>query len=228
MERAIIQAEIRERTGKGANRRIRAEGRIPAILYGNGKEPTAIAVDPVPVAKTLNGPYGRNTVCDLTVDGEDTPRMAIIRDFQLHPWKRMLEHVDFWEITPETELVVDVPLERSGRSEAEKAGGQAFQTRYEVRVRCLPEKIPAAITYDMSHIGTGSHQIMMSQVPLPEGVTAEYKHDYNVIRVKGVKAMEAMLEAAEEELEEAAEEAGIVEEASEEPVAPAPEPAETE
>lgn len=210
MEHQTIQAEPRARTGKGPNRQLRAKGRIPAIVYGNGKEPRNVSVEPTPIAKLLNGPYGRNTIIDLKIPGEDAPRMVIIRDYHLHVYKRLLHHVDFWEITPETALVLDVPLKRVGRSEAEKAGGHAFQTRYEVRVRCLPANIPEAIEFDMSTIGTGSTQIMASEVPMPEGVEAHHRYDYNVIRVKGVAAMEAMLEAA------AAEEEAMIEELAEE------------
>ncbi|MEZ4264991.1 MAG: 50S ribosomal protein L25 [Myxococcota bacterium] len=183
MDHANIQAVSRTATGKGHNRRLRVDGSVPAVVYGIG-EPLSLSIVPKEMTRVLKGAYGRNTIIDLQVEGEASPRLVIVRDYQVHPWRRTLIHLDFWQITEDRPLVVEVPFVRTGRSAGERVGAKVTQTVFSMKVRCLPANIPASIEYDMTSLPSESLNITVSQVPMPEGVEAVYKHDYNMFRHK--------------------------------------------
>jgi len=183
MTRSNLSVSLRTETGNGPNRRLRALGTVPAVVYTKGKAPVSVSVDPKAVIAHLKGPFGRNGVIDLQVEGEGAPRMAIIRQYTVHPWKRSLEHIDFWEITPDTMLTVTVPFAREGRSEAEKQGGRVRLTQDDIIVRCKPADLPAKVTFDLGSLPTGDHNISISKLPLPKGVTAHFKNDYSLVQV---------------------------------------------
>lgn len=208
MQHRTLSAQLRQATGKGANRRLRASGFIPAVVYGGGRPATPLTVSPKEAVAILHGTYGRNTIIDLAVEGEAAPRMVIIKDLLVHPWRRTLRHLDFWEITPETRLTLDVPFRRVGRSPAEKAGGKAEQTSAEIRVSCLPAAVPPFIEYDMGTLAEGKSVLAISEVPLPQGVEPAYNNDFSIIQVKVPK-----IEEVDEEGEEGEAEAAVVAEA---------------
>ena len=218
MSRPTIDATRRESIGKGPNRRLRAAGQVPGVVYGNGQEPTPLALQPKAVVAVLDGPFGRNSVVDLNVDG--SARMAIVKDYQVHPWKRKLLHVDFMEITDSTKLTISVPFTRVGQAPAEKIGARVEQHRDYVKVRCIAAHIPAAIEYDMSDLVGDYAEVSISEVPLPEGVEALYRKDFQLFRMRVPSAAELAAETAEEEeeTEEGAEEGAgaTTDEASEE------------
>ena len=182
MSLPTLNATLRTSTGKGPNRRLRAEGQVPGIIYGNGQEPTSLALDPKAVVKLLEGPLGRNSVTQISIDGNE--RMAIVKDIQVHPWKRKLIHIDFMEITDASMLTLKVPFRRVGQSPMEKLGAKVEQHRDELLVRCVAANIPAAIEFDMTPITGDFVEIMASEVELPEGVTATYRKDFKIIRMK--------------------------------------------
>lgn len=182
MSRPTLTVALRSSTGKGANRRLRGESAIPGVLYGKGREPVSVVADPKAVVQLLNGTYGKNTVFDLSVEGEPAPRLAIIRDYQIHPWKRRVQHVDLWEITPEQKLVMTVPFRRVNRAEGERMGAKVRLTRDDVVVRVDANHVPAAIEFDLTPLGTTDANITISEVPMPEGVEAVYKHDYSIVQ----------------------------------------------
>jgi large subunit ribosomal protein L25 len=183
MEHAIIEAVGRTATGKGPNRRLRADGSVPAVVYGVA-EPLSLSIVPKEMTRVLKGAWGKNTIIDLKVEGESGKRLVIVRDYQVHPWRRTLVHLDFWQITEDKPLIVEVPFVREGRSAGERVGAKVTQTTFDVKVRCLPANIPTAIVYDMTTMPSETLNITISQVPMPEGVEAVYKHDYNVLRHK--------------------------------------------
>lgn len=181
--RSQLTVTPRTETGNGPNRRLRAAGSVPAVVYTKGKPPVAVNVDPKALVAHLKGPLGRNGAIDLTIEGEGGPRLAIVQEYTVHPWKRTLEHVDFWEITPETELTVTVPFAGAGKSEAEKVGGRVRFTRDDIQIRAKVADIPTKVTFDMAALPAGDHNITISKIPLPKGVTAHFKHDYSLIQV---------------------------------------------
>jgi large subunit ribosomal protein L25 len=183
MSRSNLSVTKRTETGNGPNRRLRAAGTVPAVVYSKGKPPVAVAADPKAVVAHLKGPLGKNGAIDLAVEGETTPRLAIIQEYTVHPWKRSLEHVDFWEITPDTVLTVTVPFSGVGKSEAEKVGGRVRFTRDDITIKAKAADMPAKVTFDMAALTPGDHNITISKIPMPPGVTAHFKHDFSLIQV---------------------------------------------
>lgn len=183
MARPNLAVSTRTAVGKGAAHKLRAAGQIPGVVYGQKKEARAVAADPKEVVAILHGKLGRNTPIDLAVEGESAPRLAIIRDYQLHPWKRIIEHVDLWEINQDTVLTITVPFRRAGRAETERMGAKVRQTRDDIVVACKPDAVPAEVVFDMSTLPTGDHNIHISEIPMPDGVTAVFKHDYSLIQL---------------------------------------------
>ena len=198
MSLPTLTATKRTETGKGPNRRLRAAGEVPGIIYGNGNEPMALSFDPKAVVKLLEGPLGRNSVAQISVDGSD--RMAIVKDLQVHPWKRKLVHIDFMEIPEATQLTLKVPFQRVGQSPMEKLGAKVEQHRDYLKVRCKASNIPSAIEFDMTPVTGEFAEIMVSEVTMPDGVEALYRKDFKIIRMKVSTA------PAEEEGEESGEE----------------------
>ena len=212
MERPTLNVSVRENTGKGHNRRLRASGEIPGVLYGQGKTPVSFSVGPKPVVAMLNGDFGKNTVMNVAIEGQSETRLAIVKDFQIHPWKRTLVHLDLWEIAESTPLSIEVPFKKVGISAVEQAGQKVRITRSTVKVRCTAADIPVAIEYDMTTLPADAAGLRISSVPMPEGVEALYKHDYNLLRFKKARGAAADLgegaegaEGSEDASEESAE-----------------------
>ncbi len=184
-----LAASLRSDLGKGPNRRLRASGGVPAIVYSKGKEAVKVSVSPKDVVLLLQGPLARNTVMNLTIEGESTPRLAYMREYQVHPVKRTLEHIDFLEINADTELTVTVPFAGEGRSESEKQGGKVRFTRDYIQVRAKPAAIPAKVAFDMTSLPAGDHNITISKIPMPEGVSPVFKHDFSLIQISVPKVV---------------------------------------
>ncbi|MCA9513759.1 MAG: 50S ribosomal protein L25 [Myxococcales bacterium] len=182
MSRPTLNVALRSSNGKGANRRLRSEGTIPGVLYGKGKETVSVQADPKAVVDILHGTYGKNTVIDLAVEGESGSRLAIIKDYQVHPWKRRVQHIDLWEISPEQKLTMTVPFRRVNRAEGERMGAKVRITRDDVVVSADANHVPAAIEFDMTALGTTDANVTISKVPMPEGVEAVFKHDYSLVQ----------------------------------------------
>lgn len=188
MSRPSLNVSVRTATGKGSNRKARVAGTVPAVVYMKGKAPVLLSADPKSVVSVLQGPLGRNAAIDLHVAGEAAPRLAIIQEYTVHPVKRTLEHIDFWEITPDTALTVTVPFAGEGKSESERQGGRVRFTRDDIVVKAKPADVPVKVTFDMGKLPVGDHNITISKVPLPTGVSAVFKHDYSLVQVFMPKA----------------------------------------
>ena len=195
--RPSLQLALRSATGKGPNLRLRATGVVPAVVYTKGKDAVTVQADPKAVVAILQGPLGRNSAIDLQIAGEKTTRLAVIKEFQIHPVKRTIEHLDFWEITPETMLTVAVPFAGEGRSDSEKQGGRTRITRDDIMIRAKPGDVPAKVSFDLTKLAYGDHNITIGQIPLPSGVTAVYKNDYSLIQIFTTKSAEEKAEEAE-------------------------------
>lgn len=148
----VIEAQGRVPGGKNANRRLRMAGRIPAVIYGPGKQPVAVSVDPNEVKAILHSEAGRNTIFGVTVDGAAQGN-AMVKDYQLDPVQGGLIHTDFMEIAMDRLLEVTVPVELIGEPEGVKIGGgiMDFVTR-SIEVECLPSDIPESIKVEVGHL----------------------------------------------------------------------------
>ena len=136
----VIEATARTPEGKNANRRIRQSGRIPAVIYGRGKASMAVSVDPVVIWNILHSDAGRNTIFNISVDGSaESP--AMVKDYQRHPVKGNLLHVDLMEIAMDRRLVLSVNVELQGEARQARGGHPDFVTRA-IDIECLPADIP--------------------------------------------------------------------------------------
>lgn len=167
MEQHILTVEPRTETGKGIGRRLRMQGKVPAVIYGLGKT-APLAVDPVFVQRQLLSEAGRNRVFDLKGAGLDG-RHALVKDYQVDPVSRRLIHVDLLEIDVTKKIVVTVPITLTGKAEGVAEGGVLNFIERTIEVRSLPNKIPKHIDVDVTALKIGD-SIHLDQVNLPDGV----------------------------------------------------------
>jgi large subunit ribosomal protein L25 len=150
----ILEAQKRDPGNKNAARRVRAGGKIPAVVYGAGKDTAAIALDPRQVLRILHSESGHNTIFDLAL-GSDRVK-AMIVDWQFEPAHGRLLHVDLQRIAMDQKLTVTVPIILKGEAQGVKTeGGILEQLLREVEIECLPADIPKAIEADVSHLVFG-------------------------------------------------------------------------
>ncbi|MFP3979464.1 MULTISPECIES: 50S ribosomal protein L25/general stress protein Ctc [Marinobacter] len=204
----VIEAFPRDDKGKGASRRLRREERkIPAIIYGAGKEATPISIWHNELKKALENEAFFSHILTIELNGKK--ESVIIKDLQRHPYKLLLSHADFQRVEKDQEIFVHVPLHLLNEDTApaiKTFGGVAFRLMTEVEVACLPQNLPEFIAIDMADVEM-DQVIHMSDLVLPEGVRIpalqhDAEHDQAVVSVskpKGVKSDDAEDEAAEGE-----------------------------
>ncbi len=151
MSQISIEAKRREPGGKNANRRLRTSGFIPAVLYGRGREPVPLSVEPRAIVEILHSESGQNTIFSLSVDGSEQTN-AMVKDYQLDPVKGKLIHTDFVQIAMDRLLEVSVDVELVGEAEGVKAGGLLDFVTRSIDLECLPGDIPDSIEVDVSHL----------------------------------------------------------------------------
>jgi len=157
---AILEATKRSTKGKNEARRLRASGRIPAVIYGAQKEgdtapPVAVAVDPKPFMRILHSKSGLNTLITFKLDGEKDARV-LVRGVQLDPVSHHLLHADFYRVNMDRKLTVTVPVQLHGEARGVKTDGGVLDfVHREIELECLPAEIPNAIDVDISNLGIG-------------------------------------------------------------------------
>jgi large subunit ribosomal protein L25 len=150
----ILEAQKRESGNKNSARRVRAAGKIPAVVYGAGKDTSVISVDPRQVLRILKSESGHNTIFDLAMDNDRVKAMIV--DWQFEPIKGKLLHVDLQRIAMDKRLTVTVPIILKGDAQGVKTeGGILEQLLREVEIECLPADIPKSIEADISHLTFG-------------------------------------------------------------------------
>lgn len=169
MELVNVAAIRRSGHGKGPARRLRREGKIPAIAYGKGLGAEALAVSPKDLVSVLGSERGRNTVIELAVEGEEK-RTVLLCDYQYHPLTRELLHADFRQILPDEPVEVDVPLVLEGKPKGVVLGGVLRQVYRKLPISCLPEHIPVRVVFDVTELGLDEH-VAVRDLGLPEGVS---------------------------------------------------------
>lgn len=160
-----ITADARETRGKNAARRLRVDGKIPAVLYGAGKDSVAVTVSPKELNRILHTGSGHNTIFNLDVPGrENTPVMVI--DWLHHPIKDTLMHIDLMRIDLNKPLRVKVPVHTTGDPQGVKLHGGHFEFVFrEIEFECLPADIPESITVDIAAMMIGD-SIRAQELPL--------------------------------------------------------------
>lgn len=160
-----LSAEQRTDTGKGVARKLRSRGRIPAVIYGHGRESVPLSVSAVELDKTLQGISAESTVIDLAVDGHGV--QALIREIQRHPTRMNITHVDFYEIHAGEQISLDVPIRLVGSPEGVRnSGGVLEQFLRELEIEVLPRDIPDHIDVDVTELGI-AQSLHVSDISVP-------------------------------------------------------------
>jgi large subunit ribosomal protein L25 len=187
-----LDAEFRETQGKGASRRLRHDGKVPAILYGGHLGARALTLSHQKLILMLNNERFYSTILNLRVG--DQTQAAILKDVQRHPYKNAVVHVDFQRVAENEKIRISIPLHFKGASVSpgvKTQGGMVSHMRTEVEVSCLPKDLPEFIEVDISGLSL-NESIHLSQLKVSEGVTLVElaKEDAAVVAIHSPRAEE--------------------------------------
>jgi len=204
-----VSATTRKAQGTGASRRLRKTGRVPGIVYG-GKEPMLIDVDHNNLYHALRNEAFHASILALDLDGKK--EQVLLRDFQMHPFRQQVLHIDFQRVQADKKIHMRVPLHFINADIApgvKVGGGIVSHVLNEMEVACLPAHLPAAIEVDLSTLDLG-HSIHVSDIKMPKGVEVTgHHHGGDAVATVQIPrgAVEAAAEAATTEAAPAAGEA---------------------
>lgn len=198
MEQIPLAVTRRETTKKGAARRMRADGRVPAVIYGAGKENTLLSVSANDLAKVSAKTAGAAAFLSLTVEGEKSPRTAMLHEVQADYLRRKPVHVDFLEVRADQEQIIEVPLEFVGTPEGSLEGGIMTIGAYTLTVKGLLADIPDSIPVDVSELNIND-SLFADAIEVPGDAEALIEENFVVVAVQPPAIEE---EPEEEELEE--------------------------
>ena len=197
-----LNGKIREGRGKGANRRLRGEGLLPAVVYG-GKANVSLTVNPKELKKLIEQ-AGINSLIDLVIEGDsEKKRVVVLKEHQQHPIRDGWDHADFLEVDMQQAIKVDVPIVLEGHSPGEKLGGLVELNLHTLAVKCLPGQIPESIKIDMTQVDL-DQVVHVSDLTVPDNLEVLDNPSESVVSVHEVKIKEEA--PAEEELVEGVEE----------------------
>jgi large subunit ribosomal protein L25 len=163
-------AEMRDDRGKGASRRLRRQGKVPAIIYGAGREPRALMFDHNKVLRELENASFYSSI--LTIKVGDESRAAIVKDIQRHPAKKLILHIDFQRIVEDEKIRMQIPIHFLGEEDAigvKIGGGSVSRLMTELEVSCLPKDLPEFLEVDISELEL-DQMLHVSNISLPAGV----------------------------------------------------------
>jgi len=194
-------AEIREDQGKGASRRLRHEGKVPAILYGGGRAPRALTFDHNQLQHQMQSESFYSSILNLKVG--DKTQAAIVKDVQRHPARNVIVHIDLQRIVEDQEIRMHVPLHFINEAIAvgvKQGGGSVSHLRTDVEVVCLPKDLPEYFEIDIANLGL-DEMLHLSDIKLPEGVEIPElaqgpEHDHAIVAIHVIKAAAVEEESA--------------------------------
>jgi large subunit ribosomal protein L25 len=168
-----IGADFREMHGKGASRRLRHSGKVPAILYGGHKEPRALVLDQQNLLTMIEDERFYSSIVQLKITDGGQTQEAIIKDIQMHPAKHSVVHVDLQRVVPNEKLRIRLPIHFKGEAASpgvKLQGGIVSHRLTDVEVLCLPADLPEFIEMDLSQMNLNETKFL-SDVPVPKGCT---------------------------------------------------------
>jgi large subunit ribosomal protein L25 len=205
MEREL-KAEPREGTGKGVARKLRADGRIPAVVYGQGADAMHVTVDAKELFHLLHTDAGMNVLVDLRVNSDQM--LAMPREVQRDHIRGTFIHVDFLRIARDEKITVEVPVHLVGESHGVKEGGVVEHHLWNLQLECFPQDVPSAIEADITALGIGD-SLKVSDLKIPGNVTVLTPIEETLVSIVHPQILKVEEEVAEAvEGEEAAEGAG--------------------
>ena len=190
-----LYADRRHEFGKGSARKLRREGRVPAVVYGRGRRPSHMSFDAHEIFLAIKG--HANAVLNVDVEGIDL--FALVKDIQRHPIRRTIEHIDLWRVTEEDKVEVEVPVEVTGES---FSGTIHTIEMMDLLVKAPVIAIPEEIVVDIEGLQNGEH-VTVADLKLPENVVCELDPETIVVGIS-IPAIEKVVEETEEGAEEAA------------------------
>jgi large subunit ribosomal protein L25 len=196
-----LSAERRSANGKGAARQLRMKGRVPAIIYGHGREAEALSLGLTELEKALMGVAAQSTIFDLTVDG--APVKTLIREIQRHPFRPGILHVDFYEIHADEKIKLEVPIHLTGAPDGVRNGGGTLdQVLRTVTIEVLPAHIPERVEHDVTELQL-NRSVHVRDLVIPN-VTVLTNGDLTVCTITPPRAEEVVAVAPEAAAEAAA------------------------
>jgi large subunit ribosomal protein L25 len=186
MATASLAGETRTETGKGVARKLRAAGRVPAVVYGHAREPQALSLTTRELEKLLSTISTGSTVVELTLGGATTK--TLIREVQRHPFKKQILHVDFQELVAGEKVSVEIPLVFVGIPEGVRLSGAILeQILHSIEVLVDPSNIPNHIDVDVTNLAMG-HSLHVRELTLPAGLEVLSDEDATVCAVAAPRA----------------------------------------
>src|ERR671935_395720 len=204
-ERVKLEVRERERKGTRESRRLRKDGLIPGVLYGNGKKPHAICIPERELRRVLTGAGGLHAILDVMLEGQKTTHPSILKDYQRDKIRDRLLHVDLQEVRLDQPIQATVAVQLVGEAQGSKDGGVLSQVNREVNVEALPIEVPEHLELDVSEMVIGD-TLRVADLRPPAGATLLDDPETVLATVTmptRVVEPEEMLEAAEAEGEEA-------------------------
>lgn len=186
MAQVELNVEVREDSGKGVARKLRAAGQLPAVVYGQNIEAQAIIVEPKALDAAIGGDAGWNTLITLKGAPAVNGKVVVLKDADFHPLTRKMISADFHAIDLQLKSVFLIPVNVIGKSEGEKMGGTLQLIRKELEVICLPTEVPQAIDIDVAALQIGD-TVHIEEVQSPEGGELVFDVNFTVITVVGHK-----------------------------------------
>jgi large subunit ribosomal protein L25 len=202
----VLKVEVREGTGKGVARKLRAAGRIPGVLYGRAKDSVPLTLDPLVLERAIQkSEAGVNTLFDLEMEGAEAgARVVLVKDLQREPGAGFLLHADLYEVDLTQTVEVEIPIHLIGTpTGVTLEGGIMDHAHRELRIECLPLAIPDELTLDVSALAIGD-SLHVSDIALPEGVELRDDLDISVVIVAAPRKEEEEVPAEAAEGEEGA------------------------
>jgi large subunit ribosomal protein L25 len=204
-----LVVQVREGTGKGIARKLRAAGRVPGVCYGRNAPSVGIALNPTALERLLrSSTAGMNTLIDLRVEGggDYDGKPVLVKELQRDPVTGRVLHADLYAVDLQQTIQVSVPVHVTGSAEGVKMGGILDQTLREIELECMPQAIPQEIPVDVTPLGIGQ-SFHVRDLVLPEGVTLLSDPELAVVLVAAptVEEVPAEAEVAEEAAAPAAE-----------------------
>jgi len=195
-----VAADSRATQGKGASRRLRRTGKVPAILYGGNGEAQNIILDQQNLMTLVDKEKFYSSIITLKIDGK--PQPALVKDVQMHPAKNQVVHVDLQRVLEDQPLRLHLPihiLNATSSPGVKLQGGTVSHLRTDIEIACLPKDLPEALELDIGHMNIGD-SFRLSDLKLPPGVTIpELAHgrDAPVVAIHAPRAQEAEPAVAE-------------------------------
>ncbi|MCM8818285.1 MAG: 50S ribosomal protein L25 [Candidatus Omnitrophica bacterium] len=206
MKKVIFSAEIREGKGKGHARKLRMNGYIPGIIYGPGINPIPIKLEKIKTEKIIKHLSSHNVMAEISLkkNGDQEKIAVILKDIQVDPIKNEILHLDFYKLSSDKSLIMEIPIIIKGKSLGEEKGGILEHELREIKVEGLPDKLPESIEVDISNLDIG-HAILVKDINVPEEIKILEDPDKVVLTILKPKEI-----VEEEKVEEVIEQPTVI------------------